>query len=255
MTRAQFDQLWAWLAPVLLSLRFRRHYATLWTRGFIHGLIARHDADRRLQQSGLRVGTFLLRFSESLPGAVTISYVADASELESASDVSHTATGALPSIKHHLVRDDDLSLAHSLPELVLKRDSLLDILQEQLHTVDAPLSLSAPAPSQVDDEAADDRALQHRCACLFEPECNVKLALRRRSKKQVGGKAAWCLCGARPTRAAAQVLRQFWAVDCVATVNGTPAGAPSGLSNELLSSSTEEASYAHMASLQDLVFI
>jgi hypothetical protein len=97
--------------------------------------------------------------------------------------------------------------------LLLRRDVLLDILQEERRTIDADVVVVARSPSIAtpvvdrfvydcqdndddDDDDDDDNTtptttndndddIWHcKAECVYEPECDVLLSLRRRSKKQ-----------------------------------------------------------------------
>merc|ERR1711879_687002 len=69
----QSSTFWTWLGPVACALRFKRHINTLWFHGLIYGLISKRDCEILLGQQ--RVGTFVIRFSESYPGFFAVSYV------------------------------------------------------------------------------------------------------------------------------------------------------------------------------------
>ena len=92
-------------------------------RGFIHGFMTRQEADRRLNCSGLRPGTFLLRFSESVAGCVTIRFVflffiCILFFIQFFSQLNSYVTAvndkneldAVPTIKHYTIKPLELSL-------------------------------------------------------------------------------------------------------------------------------------------------
>lgn len=63
------------------------------------------------------LGTFLIRFSESAPGLFTIAYVSD---------------DPYERVKHYLVKQEDLSLNKTLPDLLREKPQFQHVLQLDL---------------------------------------------------------------------------------------------------------------------------
>ena len=61
---------WEWFHSTLVLTQC--HMKDLWTKGYVMGFVARTKAESLLQQQ--RPGTFLLRFSDSIKGGVSIAY-------------------------------------------------------------------------------------------------------------------------------------------------------------------------------------
>jgi hypothetical protein len=237
VTVAMFQRFWDWFGPVLHSLRYRRHMATLWASGFISGLVTRHETDRRLSSSGLVVGTFCLRFSESEPGAITISKVAVV-----AAQSPRGNSAPLPSIRHYVINEAEYLTKHTLPSLLLTDESLVDILQERhvsafdvmMRTDDDISDLILDVGGDPDDAAA---LLARECSVEHEPECRAHMVLQKRSKKQV--------------------LRQFWRADQLRATDTATAGnlleVPAA--QWQVASDEDLGDYHSIQSLQDLVFV
>lgn len=65
------------------------------------------------------VGTFLIRFSESSPGLFTVAYVSD---------------DPFERVKHYLVKQEDLSLNKTLPDVLREKPQFNHILQLEIST-------------------------------------------------------------------------------------------------------------------------
>jgi signal transducer and activator of transcription 5B len=62
---------WEWFHRILLLTQ--QHLSKLWQKGFVMGFISKPLAEQMLLEK--QSGTFLLRFSDSELGGVTIAYV------------------------------------------------------------------------------------------------------------------------------------------------------------------------------------
>ncbi|KAM8794099.1 signal transducer and activator of transcription 2 [Eudromia elegans] len=109
---------WAWLDGILALLQ--EHLKPLWKEGLILGFVSRKQEKKLLK--GKRTGTFLIRFSESVLGGVTFSWVEHpesgppafpAVEPYTAAEL---ASLALPDI----IRDYQLLVEENIPENPLK---------------------------------------------------------------------------------------------------------------------------------------
>eukprot|EP00339_Tiarina_fusa_P004809 CAMPEP_0117014910 /NCGR_PEP_ID=MMETSP0472-20121206/12007_1 /TAXON_ID=693140 ORGANISM="Tiarina fusus, Strain LIS" /NCGR_SAMPLE_ID=MMETSP0472 /ASSEMBLY_ACC=CAM_ASM_000603 /LENGTH=511 /DNA_ID=CAMNT_0004718585 /DNA_START=14 /DNA_END=1546 /DNA_ORIENTATION=+ len=109
----QSSTFWAWLGPVACALRFKRHINTLWFHGLIYGLISKRDCEILLGQQ--RVGTFVIRFSESYPGFFAVSYV------------THTAQGDI--VMHYLVDHTDIGSQKTLPDFLRTKEQFKYLAQ------------------------------------------------------------------------------------------------------------------------------
>jgi len=87
-----YQRFWEWFGKVLQKLRYQRHWVTLWNLGLIYGFISREAV---LAQLAARpVGSFLLRFSETSAGSISIGF--------KSADMDK-------SVKNYLVKEDDVT--------------------------------------------------------------------------------------------------------------------------------------------------
>jgi len=70
ITVADCDEFWSWFGPVLHPIRHSKQLSTLYTRGFIYGLVSKSGAERLLLS--MAPNTFLVRFSEQRAGRLAI---------------------------------------------------------------------------------------------------------------------------------------------------------------------------------------
>ena len=73
ITKAAYDDFWSWFGLACRRIRHQLPFHSLWMKGLILGLISREDAEQLLRPE--RVGTFVIRFSETNPGKIVLSYV------------------------------------------------------------------------------------------------------------------------------------------------------------------------------------
>lgn len=83
----------------------------------IFGFIAKESCTTLLAMQ--EVGTFIIRFSESSPGLFTIAYVSD---------------DPYERVKHYLIKQEDLSLNKTLPDLLREKPQFQHVLQLDLAT-------------------------------------------------------------------------------------------------------------------------
>uniref|UniRef100_A0A7S4IMC2 SH2 domain-containing protein n=1 Tax=Vannella robusta TaxID=1487602 RepID=A0A7S4IMC2_9EUKA len=113
ITSHQSSAFWMWLGPVSCALRFKRHINTLWFHGLIYGLISKRDCELLLGQQ--RVGTFVIRFSESYPGFFAVSYV--------------TKTDQGDVVMHYLVDHTDIGSQKTLPDFLRSKEQFKYLAQ------------------------------------------------------------------------------------------------------------------------------
>lgn len=65
------------------------------------------------------LGTFIIRFSESSPGLFSVAYVSD---------------DPFERVKHYLVKQEDLSLNKTLPDLLREKSQFHQVLQLDIQT-------------------------------------------------------------------------------------------------------------------------
>jgi len=111
ITRAQASTMWAWIGPVLQSIRFKRHISSLWTKGYIFGFFTKEACNKALARQP--VGTFMIRFSESKPGLFGVAYV---------------STDAKDPVKHYLVKAEDIGSNKSLPDFIHEKQQFKDLV-------------------------------------------------------------------------------------------------------------------------------
>jgi len=82
------------------TIRFKRHALNLWVNGYIYGFVSKEKCEQALM--GFGPHTFLCRFSESHAGQFVISFVAEDGR----------------SVKHYLVKNNDIGTNKSLADFV-----------------------------------------------------------------------------------------------------------------------------------------
>lgn len=112
VTEKQGLNFWAWFGQCLQTIRFKRYISTLWNTGVIFGFITKEECNRVLQGQGL--GTFIIRFSESLPGLFGVAYVSDDPKER---------------IKHCLIKNEDIGSNKSLAEFLRDKDQFQLLLR------------------------------------------------------------------------------------------------------------------------------
>jgi hypothetical protein len=121
----EFIIFWRWFGKTVHKLRYQRHLCSLWLCGFLHIILARDVVNEILIPH--QPGVFLVRFSESNPGALVISYKLD--------DPNPSQC-----IRHYLVSNADLSGAKkTLPDF-LDSHSSLSYLYQQIVGMDGNFS-------------------------------------------------------------------------------------------------------------------
>lgn len=73
ITKDDYDQFWNWFGLVCRRIRHQLPFHSLWMKGLVWGFISRKDSERVMESEP--PGTFLIRFSESNPGKIVVSYV------------------------------------------------------------------------------------------------------------------------------------------------------------------------------------
>ena len=93
VSEADFADFYGNFSKCLATLKYQRFVGSLWTSGLIAGFISRADVDRCLH--GRAVGTFLLRFSESQAGSLSVAYVG--------------MDCGVAKVKHYLIQPSDVA--------------------------------------------------------------------------------------------------------------------------------------------------
>ena len=91
VSETQYLQWWRWYGKALHRIRYTKHCLSLFLSGHLTGFIAKPHMEQVL--AAQPTGTFLVRFSESNPGAFSVAYVAP--------------DGA--GVRHYLLSPDDLT--------------------------------------------------------------------------------------------------------------------------------------------------
>jgi EF-hand fold domain/STATa Immunoglobulin-like domain/SH2 domain/Dictyostelium STAT, coiled coil len=73
LSRADFDTFWKWFGKVVRKVRHQQPFGTIWLKGYVLGFISREQAEAIVKEEA--PGTFLLRFSERVPGKIVITSV------------------------------------------------------------------------------------------------------------------------------------------------------------------------------------
>lgn len=114
VTEKQGSNFWAWFGQCMQTIRFKRYIFMLWNTGIIFGFITKEECNRVLTGQGL--GTFLIRFSESLPGLFGVAYVSD-------------DPNPNDRIKHCLIKNEDIGSNKSLAEFLRDKDQFQLLLR------------------------------------------------------------------------------------------------------------------------------
>lgn len=112
VSEKQVNNFWAWFGQCLQTIRFKRYIANMWNSGIIFGFMTKDECNNVLAGQGL--GTFLIRFSESLPGLFGVAYVSDDSKER---------------IKHCLIKNEDIGSNKSLAEFLRDKDQFQLLLR------------------------------------------------------------------------------------------------------------------------------
>jgi len=107
------DKFWPWFGQVLLTIHFKRKIYEMWLEGVIYGFITKEESLEKLKTAS--EGTFIIRFSESNPGAFAIAC---------------TSSDPKDRVKHFLVKPDDLGNAanKTLPDYLRERPQFKTLL-------------------------------------------------------------------------------------------------------------------------------
>lgn len=103
--------------PLFLRLPLFLLFLTRLYRRLILGFATKETCTALLAMQ--EMGTFVIRFSESSPGLFTVAYVSD---------------DPFERIKHYLVKQEDLSLNKTLPDLLREKPQFHHVLQLDLQT-------------------------------------------------------------------------------------------------------------------------
>jgi len=95
---------WQWFGHICQTLRFKRHIGSLWFSGLIYGIVPKGLCNHYLQNQ--QQGTFLIRFSDSVPGQFSVAYVTD---------------DQYDPVKHYLIKAGDISANKSLPDFIREK--------------------------------------------------------------------------------------------------------------------------------------
>jgi len=115
ITNKEAAKCWNWLGQVLTTIRFKRHIRTLWFDGLVYGLISKKECNRILRKE--ENGTFLIRFSDSVPGSFAVAYATD--------DMTNR-------IKHYLVKPEDIGANKALPDFLREKKLFHTLVQLDL---------------------------------------------------------------------------------------------------------------------------
>jgi len=113
LTRNESERIWELLGPILRALRYQKQWLELFNSRLIMGFMNRETSQRILLRCPK--AHFLLRFSDSNPGMLTISYRAN----EESNDKI---------IKHYLIKDEDIA-KKTVSDFLRSRSELQYILQ------------------------------------------------------------------------------------------------------------------------------
>jgi len=112
LTKDSTDKFWNYFGAVMLNIHFKRRVYDMWKEGLVYGFISKEQCAAVLTNQ--KEGTFLIRFSESIPGAFAIAYVSDS---------------PTDKIRHYLVEAKELGANKTLPEYVSERAIFTHIMK------------------------------------------------------------------------------------------------------------------------------
>eukprot|EP01132_Coremiostelium_polycephalum_P008000 gene8000-9844_t len=104
ITKQETKHFWTKFGPILQTIHFKRHILPLWSGGLIYGLITKNECNNYLMT--LPEGSFLIRFSDSLPGSFAVAYVTNDDNER---------------VKHYLIKPEDIGANKSLPDFLRER--------------------------------------------------------------------------------------------------------------------------------------
>ena len=106
----QFVEFWKWFGKVIIKMRSTKQVANMWRKGLLWVFSTRKEIEQALMP--YPPGTFVTRFSESNPGLFAIAYRA-----------------VDQPVRHYLVRQEEISIQKTLPDLLSEIGDLTSILR------------------------------------------------------------------------------------------------------------------------------
>ncbi|GAM27584.1 hypothetical protein SAMD00019534_107600 [Acytostelium subglobosum LB1] len=128
LTRSECKEFWTKFGPILQTIHFKRHISNLWFDGLICGFISKNECNQYLYNA--EEGSFLIRFSDSMPGSFAVAYVTN--------DENER-------VKHYLVRPEEIGPNKTLPDFLRERFQF-----KTLYRLEPALKKLTPVPK---DEA------------------------------------------------------------------------------------------------------
>ncbi|KAF2074164.1 hypothetical protein CYY_004535 [Polysphondylium violaceum] len=104
VSKLESTTFWAKFGPILQTVHFKRHIAPLWYSGCIYGFITKNECNSYLMS--LPEGSFLVRFSDSVPGSFAVAYVTNDDNER---------------VKHYLVKPEDIGANKTLPDFLREK--------------------------------------------------------------------------------------------------------------------------------------
>jgi len=146
---SQFDQFWAWFGKILQRMRSTRQICGMWRDGLLWGFAGRSEIEQALMSQP--VGSFVVRFSERHAGSFAIAYKNPLGEIRGPqSEPATPMVGqmGMSSIKHYLVKPEEISAQKTLPDF-LNDIAGLSVIVRVVHNdfgteIDPPMRLPEP---------------------------------------------------------------------------------------------------------------
>ena len=138
----QMDGFWAWFGKVLQRLRSTRQVSAMWREGLVWAFASRDDVEQALSLQ--QPGTFVVRFSERHAGMFVVSYKISPRVEEYNRITGAPQTSGIPSVKHYLVKVDEISIQKTLPDFLGENSELHYILA--IYHNDFGTSTNPPTP-------------------------------------------------------------------------------------------------------------
>jgi hypothetical protein len=117
------ERFWDWFGKVLRELRYQKNLCAMWKMGFIYGFLHRDLVQRTL--INCNPGSFLLRFSESSPGSLTVGY-----RIPPMPGMDPQQLVGQKAVRNYLIKDDDImGPKKSLADFLHGRFEFQEIMQ------------------------------------------------------------------------------------------------------------------------------
>ena len=116
----------------------------MWREGLVWAFATREEVEQALV--GQQPGTFVVRFSERHAGMFVVSYKISRRVEEYYRAVAAPPTSGTPSVKHYLIKIDEISIKKTLPDFLVDTAGLSSIVRVLHNDFGADLDPPNPLP-------------------------------------------------------------------------------------------------------------